>query len=312
MQIGIGLPAGIPRTDGRLIVEWAARAEAGSFASLAVIDRIAYDSLEPLTALSAAAAVTSRITLATTILIAPLRNTALLAKQAASLDRLSGGRLVLGVGVGAREDDYTVTGARHGTRGRWLSEQLTDLRSHWEEGVIGPEPVRTGGPVLLVGGGSGPTFARVARYADGYIHGGGPPRAFARAAEQARAAWTDAARPGQPRLWGQAYFALGDAATVEAGRGYMRDYYAFTGPFAERLVAGMLATPQQIGELIRGYQDAGCDHLCIFPTVARIDQLERLAEMMATLPGTARDPLPPTPSPSAMETGGLDTGTVVM
>ena len=193
---------------------------------------------------------------------------------------------MLGVGVGAREDDYEVTATRYDARGRRLSEQLAALRDLWEEGMVGPEPARSGGPLLLVGGISGPAFARAARYADGYIHGGGPPRAFARAADQARAAWVDAGRPGRPQLWGQAYFALGDAATVDAGRDYMRDYYAFTGPFAERLAAGMLATPQQIGELIRGYADAGCDHLCIFPTVAKLEQLERLADVITSLPGT--------------------------
>ena len=76
-------------------------------------------------------------------------------------------------------------------------------------------------------------FARMARYADGYAHGGGPPRAFASAAARAEAAWNDLGRPGRPRLWGQGYFALGD---VERGNDYLRDYYAFTGPFAERIV----------------------------------------------------------------------------
>jgi alkanesulfonate monooxygenase SsuD/methylene tetrahydromethanopterin reductase-like flavin-dependent oxidoreductase (luciferase family) len=286
MEVGVGLPAGIPGADGRLMVEWAVQAEAGPFASLSVIDRVKFDSYEPFTVLAAAAAVTQRVLLATTILIAPLRNTVLFAKQAASLDCLSGGRLVLGVGVGAREDDYEATGTEHSTRGRRLSEQLSDLRDLWEGHDIGPRPARADGPAILVGGNSGATFARAARYADGYIHGGGPPRAFARAADQARAAWIDAGRPGRPRLWGQAYFALGDA--VEAGRAYMRHYYAFTGPFAERLAVGMLATPQEIGELIRGYADAGCDHLCIFPAVADIGQLERLAAAVGAAGGVGR------------------------
>lgn len=281
MEIGVGLPAGIPGSDARLIVEWARRAGAGPFASLAVIDRVRYGNLDSLVALSAAAAVTERVLLATTILISPLRNTALLAKQAASLDALSGGRLVLGVGVGAREDDYTTTGAEYRTRGRRLDEQLTDLRDIWEDGAAGPAPAREGGPRILVGGSSGAAFARAARHGDGYIHGGGPPRAFARAAEQARAAWADAGRPGRPLLWGQAYFALGDAELVEQGRAYMRDYYAFTGPFAERLAAGMLASAQEIGEFCRAYAEAGCDHLCLFPTIASIEQLERLAGALA-------------------------------
>jgi len=271
MRVGIGLPSAIPGVDGATIVAWARRAEAGPFASLDAIDRIAYDCYDPLVALSAAAAATTRIALATTVLIAPLRNTVLLAKQLASLDALSGERLVLGVGLGAREDDYELAGVDHARRGRVLDDQLTALADAFEE--------RGRRPLLLAGGGSAPAFARVARHADGYIHGGGPPRAFASAAAQARAAWIDAGRPGVPALWGQAYFALGEAA--DRGTAYMRDYYAFTGPFAERIAAGMLASRQAAIDFLRAYAEAGCEHLCMMPAVADLGQVELLADVVA-------------------------------
>src|SRR6478672_11651155 len=110
MRVGVGLPTTVPGTDGRQIPAWARQAEAGPFASLAVLDRLVYDSYDPLAALAAAAAVTERVRLATTIVIGPLHNTARLAKQAASVDALSNGRLVLGLAVGAREDDYAAAG----------------------------------------------------------------------------------------------------------------------------------------------------------------------------------------------------------
>ncbi len=223
---------------------------------------------------------TTRVRLVTMVVVGPLRSPALLAKSAASLDALSHGRLSLGVAVGAREEDYQAAGVEYHTRGRRLAEQLASLRDCWEEGGLAPATMRPAGPELLVGGLSDATFARVARYADGYVHGGGPPRAFARVADKARAAWLDAGRPGLPRLWAQGYFALGDAATVARGQAYMRDYYAFAGPFAEKIVAGLLTTPQALAQFVRGYTEAGCDELVLLPAVAELAQVERLADLV--------------------------------
>jgi alkanesulfonate monooxygenase SsuD/methylene tetrahydromethanopterin reductase-like flavin-dependent oxidoreductase (luciferase family) len=282
MQIGVGLPNGVPGTDGRLIIEWACRADEGPFSSLGVVDRLVYDSYEPLTALAAAAAVTRRVRLATTIVIGLLHNTPMLAKVAASLDAISGGRLVLGLAVGARKEDFAAAGIDYRSRGKRLSEQLTTLRTLWEDGSFGPKAARPNGPELLVGGLSDSGFARVARYADGYIHGGGPPKAFARAADKACAAWIDAGRPGKPQLWAQGYFALGDDA-AEASIRYLKDYYAFTGPFAERIASGLLTTPQAIAQFMRSYAEAGCDELVLLPTVPDLAQLEQLAAILNNL-----------------------------
>ncbi len=280
MQVGVGLPSTVPGTKGQLIIEWACRADEGPFSSLGVLDRLAYDSYEPLITLATAAAITRRVKLATTIVIGPLHNNVLLAKTAASLDALSGGRLVLGLAVGARKEDYDFAGMDYRGRGKRLSEQLSTLRSLWEDSSMGPQTIRPGGPDLLVGGLSDLGYARVARYADGYVHGGGPPRAFARAADKAYAAWSDAGRPGKPQLWGQGYFALGDDAIKEAGYHYLRDYYAFTGPFAEKIAAGLLTSPQALTQFMRGYEEGGCDELVLFPAIPDLAQLDRLAEIL--------------------------------
>ena len=278
MNVGIGLPTSTPGSGRALVLEWAQRADAGPFSSLGVIDRLVHDCWEPLLSLAACAALTQRVRLVTMVVIGPLRGTALLAKQAATVDALSAGRLVLGVGLGARRDDYEAAGVDPRGRGAALTRQLVELRRVWEDGTVGPRPVRPDGPLLLVGGGGSAAYARAARHADGYVHGGGPPRAFAGAAARARAAWIDAGRPGRPELWGQAYFALGDGDTISAGADYLRDYYRFTGGFEERIVAGCLTTPAAVRDLVRGYEDEGCDELVLLPTVSRLDQLERLAE----------------------------------
>ncbi|MGH2730793.1 MAG: LLM class flavin-dependent oxidoreductase [Actinomycetota bacterium] len=280
MNVGVGLPSAVPATGPSTLVEWARRADSGPFSSLGVVDRLRYDCYEPMITLAMAAATTRRVGLVTMVVIGPLRNSAVLAKEAATIDALSGGRLTLGVAVGARTEDYEAAGISPEGRGDRLAEQLVDLRSFWEREEVGRLTASGFGPRLLVGGMSDVTFVRMARNADGYVHGGGPPRTFERAADRARTAWTELGRTGSPALWAQGYFALGGDDVVERGRNYVRDYYSFTGPFAQRIAEGMLATPQAIAAFVRGYADAGCDELVLLPAVAAIDQLDRLQDTL--------------------------------
>ncbi len=278
MEIGTGLPTTVPGTPPTVVPEWARRAEAAGFASLGALDRMVYDSTDPLIALAAAAAVTERIPLVTSILTAPLRETASLAKQLVALQGLAPGRLVLGVAIGARGDDYDRSELPRSDRGRRLSGQLVRLRELLDEGAMGPSAGVAGRPTVLVGGSSGPAYARAARHADGWFHGGSPPRAFARAAGEVHAAWEDAGRPGRPQIWSMAYVALGDP---EAGRRYLLDYYAFTGAYAPRIADGLLTTRSAVRAHVEAFRDAGCDHLLLFPTTGDLDEIERLADALA-------------------------------
>lgn len=281
MNVGVGLPSAVPNTGPDLVMEWARRADAGALSSLGVVDRTKYESYDPMTTLAAAAAVTERIGLVTMVVIGPLRNNALLAKEAATIDSISGGRFTLGLAVGARTEDYDAAGVLPRGRGARLTEQIADLRSYWERAEVSVMTESGWGPPVLVGGMSDPSFLRAARYADGYVHGGGPPRTFERAVAKMRTAWFELGRTGAPLLWAQAYFALGDATEIDRGRAYMRDYYGFTGPFAEKIAEGMLSTPQAIAQFVRGYAEAGCDELVLLPAVSDIEQLDRLQEVLA-------------------------------
>jgi len=101
------------------------------FSSLATIDRIVYPSYDSLISLGAAAAVTDRIGLMTNILIAPVHDGVLLAKEAASVDRLSGGRLTLGLAAGGRRDDFEAVGQDFATRGARFEHQLRVMNKVW-------------------------------------------------------------------------------------------------------------------------------------------------------------------------------------
>src|SRR6266496_3086252 len=216
MDVGIGLPNAVPDTVGTTLIDWAKNAEEAGFSTLGTIGRLVYPNYEELIALSAAAAVTSRIRLTTSVLLAPLyANTALFAKQAASLDRLSGGRLVLGLGLGGRDDDFTASALPTTGKGRRFDQQLTEMKRIWAgesygyAGAIGPEPVRPGGPELILGGAAEASFRRVALLGDGWIMGGGTPDMFAEASAGVDKAWAQEGRPGKARKLSLAYFAPG-------------------------------------------------------------------------------------------------------
>jgi alkanesulfonate monooxygenase SsuD/methylene tetrahydromethanopterin reductase-like flavin-dependent oxidoreductase (luciferase family) len=277
MDVAIGLPNAVPGTTGAELTEWARRAEARGFSSLGTIDRIAYESFEPIAALSAAGAVTERIGLATTVLLGPLRgNAAALAKQALSLNALSGGRFTLGIGIGGREDDYDLAGVEMEERGETIDAMLEKIQEVWEHDLVGHRS--HGKPGLLVGGGVDASFARAAKFADGWIAGGSPPDVFAEAAEKVRAAWAAAGREGQPRLAGLAYFSLGDDAEANANS-YLGHYYAWLGEEIANFIAGSAAKD---AETVQGYlaafEGVGCEELFLFPSSSDPAQVDLLAD----------------------------------
>ena len=136
MDIGIGIPNTTPGATGKDLLEWARRADSAGFSTLASIGAVSYPSYEELTVFAAAGAVTERIRFLSNVLIAPVRSTAELAKQAATVDQLTGGRLTLGLGVGWREADFTLTGRDFKQRGATFEQQLRDLQRAWSGEAI--------------------------------------------------------------------------------------------------------------------------------------------------------------------------------
>ncbi len=278
MDIGIGLANAVRGVDRRGIVDWAQRAEQAGFSSVGTIDRIVYPSYESLISLAAAAAVTERIRLVTDILIAPVRtNTALLAKQAATIDHLSNGRLTLGLAVGGREDDYEASGADFGSRGATFDRQLAELNSVWSgEGGVGPQPANGKRPGVLIGGGADVAFRRAAEHADGWTMGGGTPDMFSESLGKLKEAWSAAGRDGEPRSMVLFYFALGDDAerVVEQSIG---DYYGFLGDYAQQIVQSAATDEETLKGYLSAFEEAGADEVICFPASPDPDQVELLA-----------------------------------
>ncbi len=216
MRIAIGLPSRVSSASGAVMLEWITRAERGPFSSVVVTDRVVSQALEPLTLLAMAAGATQRVRLMTSVVIGPTRETTLLARQAATIDVLSGGRLTLGIGVGVRENDYLATGFDFHRRGRRADEQLPILRQLWsgaamsdQIGAIGPRPSRANAPELLIGGYVPAIVQRIAKWGDGYMApGGGEPENLLKTWRQIESAWQQAGRTGKPRWVGATYYAL--------------------------------------------------------------------------------------------------------
>jgi alkanesulfonate monooxygenase SsuD/methylene tetrahydromethanopterin reductase-like flavin-dependent oxidoreductase (luciferase family) len=276
MDVGIGLPNAVPGTSGAQLIEWARRAEGQGFSSLGTIDRIVYDNYEPLTALAAAAAVTERIGLCTSVLLGPLReNEVELAKQALSVHALSAGRLTLGIGLGGRDDDYEVSGIETKGRGKRLDAMLGRMQEVWAGDEVGPS--LEGAPRLVVGGAADASFARAARFGEGWIAGGSGPDEYAETAAKVRSAWSQAGRDGEPRLMSLAYFALGDGAE-ESARSYLGDYYAWLGEEVAGYIAGSAAKDAEtVRQYVAAFEAAGCGELIFCPCSGDAGQVDLLA-----------------------------------
>jgi alkanesulfonate monooxygenase SsuD/methylene tetrahydromethanopterin reductase-like flavin-dependent oxidoreductase (luciferase family) len=286
MRIAIGLPSRLASTSSAVMLEWIARAERGPFSSVVVTDRVVSQALEPLTVLAIAAGATERIRLMTSVVIGPTRETTLLARQAATIDVLSGGRLTLGIGIGVRENDYLATGFDFTRRGRRVEEQLPTLRRLWsgealsgQVGAVGPRPCRANGPELLIGGYVPAIVQRIATWGDGYMApGGGEPASLLRMWREIERAWQREGRAGKPRWVGASYYALGPDAQEQAHR-YIQANYGYNPDLATRRLSTLPASRAAVEEAIQRQADMGVDEFILRPCADDLDQLERLAEI---------------------------------
>jgi alkanesulfonate monooxygenase SsuD/methylene tetrahydromethanopterin reductase-like flavin-dependent oxidoreductase (luciferase family) len=279
MRIGIGLPAAVPGTDMTTLGRWAADGERAGFAALGVIDRLVYDNLDPLIALAAAATRTERVELVTTVLSVGWRsNPVLLAKQMASVERVSGGRLVAGLGLGGWPEDYQASpGPPEGRAASW-EPSLTVMRQVWAgetSGQGGPMPkLPEGRPGLLFGGLVPAAYRRAARHGQGWVAPLFGLSTLQEGAEGVRAAWAEAGRPGRPRIMTGRYFSLGDDAEATADE-YIRHYYGDAYFAAAR--ADTLTTTERLGAELAALRDAGTTDVVLYPAAGGLEQIGLLA-----------------------------------
>ncbi len=295
MQVGMTLPVMEPdlwATDDTLEV-WSRAVDGGPWSSLCWGERMAFDNPDSLTLLGAVAAWTTRVRLTTTVIVPQLHDPVALAKAIATGDRLSKGRLSVGLGVGGRDEDYRAAGADPATKTiRQLAERVAVMRRVWAgehvvESVrpVGPAPLRPEGPELLVGTLGPRTIRSAAAWADGLagMSLDVDLAKMARVFTLTREAWADAGRP-PPRVTTSFWFALGepDVAREQLLR-HLRHYMNWIPQqYVDALAAtaGFAGSPAGLRDQLKRIEDLGCDEVQLIPTDSSVEQVHRLADAL--------------------------------
>ena len=296
-KVGILVPgsfAGAPPT----LPEFTAffrRADDLGLHSLWVIDRIFHtvNVLDPMTLLTCAAAVTSRVRLGTSVLLFVLRNPVLMAKTTATLDYLSGGRLILGVSLGGRDNEFEPLGVSMQQRVSRLRENLTVMRRLWSEPQVTfhgrhyhmdnvsmePKPLQKPGIPILMGGRAEAVLKRSAEEADGWIAGGqGTPEAF-REAWQKVCGYAQAAGKDPDALEAGKLMYISVGIDRERCREQLRAFtYAYYGPQFDVDANCAFGPPEACAARIQGFLDAGVKTVMLGPPWPDVEQVTRIAQ----------------------------------
>lgn len=290
MDVGLAFPQMTPDLDRDRVRAWCRAVDDGPFSSISAGERIAFDNLDGFTLCTAAAALTDRVRIGFNVVVAPWHAPALLAKELASIDVLSGGRVEVAVGVGGREQDYVVLDSSLRNRFDRLDATVAELQRLWDGGevadgaTVGPVPVQAGGPPLLCSGTGPRSLARAARWAQGLT-------SFTLAADPAEAAatfrlaedaWRAAGRTDRPRLVSGTFAALGPGSqdTLHA---FARRYLdVFGTDVAAWLTERMpLHTEEALHRFLVDLAATGCEEVILVPADSDPDQVRRFADVVA-------------------------------
>jgi alkanesulfonate monooxygenase SsuD/methylene tetrahydromethanopterin reductase-like flavin-dependent oxidoreductase (luciferase family) len=291
VEIGLTLPTMIAGVGRDVTLEWCRRIDAGPFSTLALGERIAYQNQEVFVTMAAAAALTERVRIMSTVVVLPMHSAVDVAKQAATIDVLSGGRVVLGVGVGGRDEDYRALEAPFARRHQRLDEQVALMRRVWagtppfaDMAPVGPAPVQAGGPPLYSGALGPKAIARSAQWAEGICGFSLDPLGDDHRATFAsiESAWQGAGRPDAPRHVSSFWYSLGPEGQTHL-HAYASKYLGIFGDVAARSMADLCSawSGRRVRDAIDRFEQAGCDELLLVPTSADPDEVDRLVELIS-------------------------------
>jgi alkanesulfonate monooxygenase SsuD/methylene tetrahydromethanopterin reductase-like flavin-dependent oxidoreductase (luciferase family) len=289
MEIGMNLPVMAPGLDRDTFLAWCERIDGGPYASLAAGERISFYNPDMTAALSAASVLTKRVKIVSGVFVPMLHHPVMLAKQLATIDVLSGGRFIAGLGVGGREQDYASVDAPLGHRLTRLAKAVKTMKQVWmQEPVVegalpvGPKPTREGGPKLLAGSLMVESIRAASKWADGLCGFSFGPSAAEMELQfnAAREAWKERGKPA-PWLGTGFWYALGPNAREQLNE-YLERYLNFMAPVARDNVKQICiaTTPQALKDSLQQAKDAGADDVLLVPTTSDPDDVHRVADII--------------------------------
>ena len=302
VNVGLLVPGSFREAPPKMpeFTEFFRRADQLGFHSLWVIDRIFHEInvLEPMTLLTCAAAVTSRIRLGTSVLLFVFRNPVQLARTTATLDHLSGGRLTLGISLGGRDYEFEPLGISKERRVSRFRENLALLRELWAEGDtshhgrlynmdnvnVAPKPVQRPGIPIVIGGTAEPVLKRSGQEADGWVAGGGgTPETFRQSWEKVQGYAREAGKDPDSLDAGKLmYICVGDDRDwcrnnlVEYTHAYYGDQYDVDNNCA-------FGPPEECAKKIQSFVDAGVKTMILGPSSPNVGQITRIANEVVPL-----------------------------
>lgn len=290
MKTSLCLPYMKTELDRGVLRDWCRLADEGPFESLSCGERITGPTVEMRTVLAAAAAWTDRVRIVPSLYVLPMHSAVWAAKEIATLDLLSEGRVTVTVGVGGREKDYEAVGASFARRHQRMDEQIATMRRIWAgeppfEGAdpVGPRPVQAGGPPILIGAMGPKAIRRAARWADGIyaFSMDGDRGEMERMLDLARTAWKEAGRDGPPYLAGGFWYSLADDAETKL-RDYVYKYLEIAGErVAKRGAASMTrSSPEAVREGLENMRAAGCEECYLVAATHELSEVERLIPLL--------------------------------
>jgi alkanesulfonate monooxygenase SsuD/methylene tetrahydromethanopterin reductase-like flavin-dependent oxidoreductase (luciferase family) len=277
--------------DRRSTLDWCRGVEAGPFHSISCGERITSYAQEMRVLISAAAALTSRVRIVPSLYVLPMHDPVWAAKELATLDVLSDGRVTAVVGIGGRPDDYRAVGASFERRYARLDAGVARMRAIWAgeppfpgADPVGPEPLQAGGPPILAGSMGPKSTARAVRWADG-VYGfsvNADPGVFASAHRTVSESWQAAGRSGRPYQATGFWYSLADDGEAKL-RAYAFEYLKIAGEPAARAVAKSMTafTPDAMNRAIDAIEAQGYDECFLVAATAERSELERAAELIA-------------------------------